>query len=94
MLIDSGADTTLLPEAVVALLGITDTGERIPLMSFDGTISESKVARIDLVFGKGRFRGHYPLIDAEVGIVGRDVLNHLRLLLDAPAQQWDEKSTG
>jgi hypothetical protein len=30
------------------------------------------------------------LLDAEVGVIVRDILNHLRLLLDGPAMSWDE----
>jgi len=30
------------------------------------------------------------LTDAEVGVIGRDILNHLRLLLDGPAMNWEE----
>ncbi len=37
-----------------------------------------------------RFRGRFLLIDAEVGVVGRNVLNHVRLLLDGPALSWEE----
>jgi predicted aspartyl protease len=88
MLIDSGADATLLPRSSVASIGIVGTGERYQLVAFDGKTSESEVVRADLVFLGRRFRGRYLLIDAEVGVVGRDVLNHLRLLLDGPAMNW------
>lgn len=36
MLIDSGADATLLPRSIIATLGIEGTGERYPLVAFDG----------------------------------------------------------
>ena len=93
MLIDSGADATLLPKSVIDSLGIVGTGERYPLMSFDGAISEAEAVRADLIFLGKRFRGRYLVIDAEVGIVGRDVLNHVRLLLNGPARHWDEDSS-
>lgn len=89
MLIDSGADATLLPKAAVAALGIVSTGERYQLVAFDGTTSESEAVRADLVFMSRRFRGRFLVIDAEVGIVGRDVSNHVRLLLDGPALSWE-----
>jgi len=95
MLIDSGADATLLPKSAVASLGITGTGERYQLVAFDGTTSESEAVRVDLVFMNRRFRGRFLLIDAEVGVLGRDVLNHVRLLLVGPALNWEEwPSTG
>ena len=40
MLIDSGADATLLRRSAVALLGIMGTGERYQLEAFDGTTNE------------------------------------------------------
>ncbi|MBO0800055.1 MAG: hypothetical protein J2P31_14635, partial [Blastocatellia bacterium] len=40
MLIDSGADATLLPEFAVASLGIAGTGERYQFVAFDGTTSD------------------------------------------------------
>lgn len=90
MLIDSGADATLLPKSVVASLSIVGTGERYQLMAFDGNTSESEAVRADLVFLSRRFRGRFLIIDADVRVVGRDVLNHVRLLLDGPALSWEE----
>jgi hypothetical protein len=93
MLIDSGADATLLPRSAVGSLGIAGTGERYQLVAFDGTISESEAVRADLSFLKKRFRGRFLLIDAEVGVIGRDVINRVRLLLDGPTMSWREWST-
>lgn len=90
MLIDSGADASLLPRSAIATLGIAGTGERYQLVAFDGTTSESEAVRADLVFMGRRFRGRFLMIDAEVGVVGRDVLNHVRLVLDGPALIWEE----
>ena len=42
MLIDSGADATLLPRSAATSLGLEGTGERYQLVGFDGTISESE----------------------------------------------------
>jgi hypothetical protein len=89
MLVDSGADATLLPRIAVESLGIVGTGERYQLMAFDGAISESEAIRADLIFLRKRFRGRYLLIDSEIGVLGRDVLNDCRLILDGPALAWD-----
>ena len=69
MLIDTGADTTLLPGSAVASLGIVGTGERYQL---DG------LRRYDERVGSGSRRSRLPgqevswerylLIDAEVGV--------------------------
>ncbi len=84
MLIDSGANATLLPKSMVGSLGIEGTGERYQLVAFDGTSSESEAVRVDLIFLNRRLRGRFLLMDADVGVIGRDVLNHLRLILDGP----------
>jgi Aspartyl protease len=89
MLIDSGADATLLPKSSVASLGLAGTGEWYRLMAFDGTTTEAEVVCADLVFMNVRFRGRYLMLDAAVGVLGRDVLNHVRLLLDGPALRWE-----
>jgi hypothetical protein len=89
MLIDSGADATLLPRSA-ASLGLEGTGERYQLVGFDGTVSESEVVVASLAFLRWNFRGRYLLTDADVGVIGPDILNHLRLLLDGPASHWEE----
>jgi hypothetical protein len=93
MLLDSGADATLLPRAAVARLGVVGTGERYDVVAFNGTMSQSETVRADLIFAGRRFRGRFLVIDAEVGIIGRNVLNHVRLLLDGPALSWEEWPT-
>lgn len=91
MQIDSGADATLVPESAVASLGIVGSGERYQLAGFDGTTSESEIVRVDLVFLNMRFRGNFLLIDGEVGVMGCDILNHIQLLLDGPARNWEAR---
>ena len=90
MLIDSGADATLLPRSAATSLGLEGTGERYQLVGFDGAVSESEAVLASLAFLRRSFRGRYLLTEAEVGVIGRDILNHLRLLLDGPALHWEE----
>jgi len=90
MLIDSGADATLLPRSAATSLGLEGTGERYQLVGFDGTVSESEAVVASLAFLRRNFRGRYLLTEAEVGVIGRDILNHIRLLLDGPAFLWNE----
>ena len=91
LLLDTGADITLLPRAAVERLDLTPVAEsRYELTAFDGTKSQAPVAVVDMILFKRIYRGRYLLIEAEQGILGRDVLNHLTLLLDGPGQQWSE----
>ena len=90
MLIDSGADATLLPKSALASLSIVGTGERYKLEAFDGTTNDSEAVVAVLVFLNKSFRGRFLQVDSEVGVIGRNVLNRVRLLLDGPVLKWDE----
>jgi predicted aspartyl protease len=91
MLIDSGADVTLLPRGAVESLGVpVETDRRYSLIGFDGTVSLSPVVRLELTFCGRTYRGQFLLVDEECGILGRNILNSVALVLDGPRQTWDE----
>jgi predicted aspartyl protease len=91
LLVDTGADITLLPRTAVEPLGVPLlAGQRYELMGFDGSKSFAPVVILDLLFLQRAFRGRYLLIEQDRGILGRDILNHVSLLLDGPRQQWSE----
>lgn len=89
MLLDSGADVTLLPRTVVDLLGIKPLDEQYRLLSFDDRVSDADAVRARLIFLKTRFRGTFLVVEGDVGVLGRNVLNSVRILLDGPAQSWE-----
>jgi hypothetical protein len=92
MLLDTGADVTLIPRAVVVQVGgSTRPGVQYELVGFDGTSSYAEVTQLEMVLCRRRFRGQYVLTDDSVGVVGRNVLNALTLLLDGPSSAWDEQ---
>ena len=89
LLIDSGADVTVIPRHVVDALRIEALpGEGYGLVGFDGNKSTAPVARLELVFCQRLFRGRFLLIDQQTGILGRNVLNALPLVLDGPRLRW------
>ncbi len=91
LLLDTGADVTLLPRATVEQLGVPPVaGERYELVGFDGSTSFAAVVMLDMLFLSRAFRGLYLLTEEERGILGRDVLNHVVLLLDGPQRRWAE----
>lgn len=91
MLLDSGADATLLPQTSVAQINVAvDPNEGYELMSFDGQISIARVVQLDLIFLRRAFKGRFLLINQEWGLIGRDILNHVSLLLDGPHLNWNE----
>ncbi len=93
MLLDTGADVTLIPAQVVQKLGLTtDLGTQYELVGFDGSIHFAPTVRLELLFLHRAFRGQFLLIDQERGILGRNILNVVALLLDGPHLRWDEYS--
>jgi len=92
MLIDSGADVTLVPQQSIAQLGVAvDSNTTYEVMGFDGRKSIAQVASLELIFLRRVFRGRFLIGNQECGVVGRDVLNHVILLLDGPRLAWDEQ---
>ncbi len=92
MLLDTGADVTLIPQGSINLLGVSITpNEGYELMGFNGSRSVAQVAQLDLLFLRRAFKGRFLLINQDCGILGRDILNHLSLLFDGPQLIWDEQ---
>jgi len=91
MLLDTGADVTLLPTECLSRLGVSaDRSQMYELMGFDGSRSTVAAIQLDLIFLEQTFRGRFLLIDQAEGILGRDVLNHLSLLFDGPRLVWQK----
>jgi hypothetical protein len=95
MLLDSGADVTLVPQTAIDSLGVAVVPDRqYELASFDGSVSLASVVRLELVFCGRTFRGQFLLIDEAWGVLGRNVLNAIPILLDGPNLVWDEHRLG
>lgn len=90
MLLDTGADVTLLPKEAVAILGVgVNPDQQYEVVGFDQSASIAKVALLALVFEGKVFRGQFLLIEQDWRILGRNVLNALPILLDGPRLTWD-----
>jgi hypothetical protein len=90
VLLDTGSDITLLPISVCRELGIdVEPNATIQLESFDGSTSIGFYVRLIVQFGGKQFRGNFVAYDHPEGILGRNVLNSFRLLLDGPNLEWD-----
>ena len=87
LLIDTGADITLLPRTAVQKLGVKP-GKEYELLGFDGTMSRAPAVELDMIFLNKAYRGQYLLIDQEHGVLGRDVLCNVVLLFNGPKQEW------
>ena len=92
MLLDSGSDVTLLPLAVMVPLGLAAIpNKHYELLAFDGSRSYSQVIRLELLFCRRTFRGQFLVVEQDCGILGRNVLNAVTVLLDGPNLIWDEQ---
>jgi hypothetical protein len=92
MLLDSGADVTLIPEPVLRHLSPEIVpGKQYELSSLDGSASQTSVARLEFVFCRKTLRGQLSLVDQDWGILGRNILNAVALLLHGPHLTWDEQ---
>lgn len=92
MLIDSGADVTLIPSTSANQIGlIADADTIYELMGFDGSTSHTSVVRLEMLFLNKTFRGRFLLIDQEWGVLGRDILNLVSLSLDGLNLTWHEQ---
>ena len=95
LLIDTGADATLLPRYAVEQLGVPPRPDlQYDLVGFDGkTRVRADAVELDMLFLNKAFRGRYLVVDDIHGIMGRDVLASLRLVFDGPRQEWGEQNT-
>lgn len=91
MLIDSGSDVSLLPrDFIVGLIGAVQESAHYEIEGFDGTKSVAPAVQVEIEFLGKLFRGQFLIIDGRMGIMGRNVLNSIRLSLDGPALTWSE----
>ena len=63
MLIDTGADVTLLPAAVVSVLELERGRSRYELIAFDGTTSQAEAVHAEVLFLHRIFKGRFLLTD-------------------------------
>ncbi|HNB53708.1 MAG TPA: hypothetical protein PK530_17290 [Anaerolineales bacterium] len=85
--LDTGADLTALPESVIVNLALKQTAW-LEVSGFAGT---SMVPTYEAKVEVADYDIHLEIVgySEEYALLGRDFLNHLRLLLDGPAQMLE-----
>lgn len=91
MLIDTGADVTLVPQVVLDHLRLTTSDETAyELVGFSGERQTVTAVQLELLFCRKTFRGQFLPLNQAWGILGRNVLNVVALHLNGPQLQWEE----
>lgn len=91
LLMDTGADVTLLPSGYVDQLGIEPaTDITYEIQGFDGESKLVNMVELELVFLGRNFTGQFLLIEQPMGILGRNLLNVVSITFDGPREKWDE----
>ena len=89
MLLDTGADVTLIPREAAAHIDCRPHTEH-KLAGFDGTAGAYDEVFVEMVFLDKSFKGQFLTIDQPTGIIGRNILNYLVLTFNGPRLQWEE----
>ncbi len=95
LLIDTGADVTILPRSYIEKfnIGLLTVGF-METESYGGTQITSPVVRVQMLFLNKKFGGEFMLTDNSWGILGRNILNQVVLLFNGPARSWQEVKSG
>lgn len=89
MLLDTGADATLLPRVVADDLGLRYSTSNYELVGFNNSSGIAHAVRAEMNFLGLTFRGQFLLIEQDWGIIGRNILNLVSLTYDGPKLSWD-----
>jgi hypothetical protein len=91
MLLDTGADISLIPAFAADAIGLTRIrGKEYELQGFGGGLSTAAATTGELLFCRRTFSGQFLIVDEPVGILGRNVLNAIPLVLHGPRLEWEE----
>lgn len=88
LLIDSGADISVIPLGAAHTVGARIRRSTAPIRFLAGEELVLDQADLAVEFLRYRFRGAFLVVDSTHGIVGRNILNALRLTLDGPGLEW------
>jgi hypothetical protein len=89
LLIDTGADSSIIPRSVALLVGADLSPAPEAIVSYTGNSQQCEQAMFTVRFERVTIRGPFLVVDTEQGVLGRNVLNSLVLTLDGPGLKWE-----
>jgi predicted aspartyl protease len=93
-IIDTGADVSCVPRKVADKLGLNYTIGEFELQDFEGQLHPAELVSVQISFTstssthRHETRTKAVRVDSDEAIVGRDILNCYKLVLNAPFQRW------
>ena len=88
LLIDTGADVSILPRHVVDGVGAPIEASNVRIRLYDGTEAACDTAELTVEIFRYRFHATFIVLDSEYGLLGRNILNLLLVTLDGPRESW------
>lgn len=88
-IVDTGALMTCIPESSLRKLGGSLVYSTIIVKDINGNIQERKTYFINISIADYEYKNIEVLaIAKEYALIGRDILNQHKVILDAPNQKW------
>ena len=88
MQLDSGADMTCIPSSINAYIPNLRYGS-VKAEGYDGNVSTRKTRFILICINRQEFLTEAVEVEGEIGLLGRDLLNKYRTVLDGPKLEFD-----
>ncbi len=90
MLLDTGADLTLIPKFAVEYLDLDfSQSSEVRLETLEGNKSITQAIELQITFANEKFQAKFPLIEQDYGIIGRNILNRFKIELDGQNLHWE-----
>src|SRR5712692_7035495 len=88
MLIDTGADISFVPLDVAVGVGAEMLESTSIAQMFSAETSTFAQVRLTIEFLHFRINGEFVVAPSEYGVIGRNILNLLKVTLDGPREEW------
>ena len=88
-IVDTGAVKTCIPESTVEHLGDSLAYSEVLVRDANGNLTRRKTYFVDITIANNSYSNiEVVAIPKEYGLIGRDILNQERVVLNAPEEKW------